>query len=70
MDSILQVGATVVALFAVMAAWYLLQAYVQRKSGCRRGTDVLEYMAHGCANCKGDGACRKGKNVEAGDEHK
>jgi hypothetical protein len=41
----------------VLGLWFLLQAYLLWKSGCGGDRDLLDYMAHGCASCKGAGAC-------------
>lgn len=44
---------------AVMLIWFGIQAFIRRRSGCGGGEDVLDFMKHGCAGCKGDGACGK-----------
>ena len=59
METLLSIGKTVGATFVVLSIWYLYLSLVRRKSGCRRDADLLEYMTHGCAGCKGDGACRR-----------
>ncbi len=48
-------------IFVVMAAWFLWNAYVGRKSGCRGDHDVLEHMTEGCAGCKNQGHCHNRK---------
>ena len=51
-NTLLTLVTTVLGLFLVMGAWFLIQSYVRWKSGCGDGRDLLEYMAHGCASCK------------------
>ena len=66
METLLAVLKTAAGLFLVLAACFAWMWYVRRNSGCRKDGDVLEHMAHGCAGCKGDGACHN-RNVE--EEH-
>ena len=47
----------VVGIMTVLGLWYVIQAYVRFKSGCGHDRDLLEFMAHGCAGCKGPGSC-------------
>jgi hypothetical protein len=64
MEMIINVLKTASAIFVTMAVWFLWMKYVRRASGCQRDQDVLEHMAHGCAGCQGDGACRQPKAKE------
>jgi hypothetical protein len=64
METILTVLKTALGFFIAMAMWFLWMKYVRRRSGCRRDQDVLEYMAHGCAGCQGQGACHTRKAEE------
>jgi hypothetical protein len=44
----------VVAVFgmaAVLGIWFLIQAAVRLRSGCRPDRDVLDYLLHGCGGC-------------------
>lgn len=58
MEILIKTFATVGGLFVALGLWFAFMAFVRRRSGCRAGKDPLEYMAHGCAGCKGDGACQ------------
>ena len=52
-------------LLIVMAIWFAIQAFIRRRSGCRANEDVLDFMKHGCAGCKGNGACHnRGKEEQ------
>jgi hypothetical protein len=63
METIKSVLGTAAAIFIALAVWFAFQAFVRRRSGGRCDRDVLEFMTHGCAGCKGDGACH-GKKAE------
>jgi hypothetical protein len=62
METITAVLKTALGIFVTMAAWFLWMKYIRRTSGCQSDQDVLEHMAHGCAGCKGDGACHQPRN--------
>lgn len=64
LQTILTLGATILGLFLVLGAWFLLQTYFRWKSGCGSDRDLLEYMAHGCSGCKGDGPCARTESKE------
>jgi hypothetical protein len=66
METILTFLKTALGIFVAMALWFLWMTYVRRRSGCRRDSDVLEHMLHGCAGCQGEGACH---NRKAEEEH-
>lgn len=57
MDALLNVARAVAGFLAVMLIWFAVQTFIRRRSGCGSGKDVLDFMKHGCAGCKGDGAC-------------
>jgi hypothetical protein len=59
LHTVLTLVGTVLGLFLALGAWFLIQAYVRWKSGCGADQDLLEYMAHGCASCKGAGSCSR-----------
>jgi hypothetical protein len=64
MELVVRAIGTAVGIFVTLAGWFLIMGYLGRKSGCRggagssHGEDALEYMAHGCAGCRGQGSCR------------
>jgi hypothetical protein len=65
MEAIINLAKAVVGFLAVMLIWFGIQAFIRRRSGCRSGEDVLDFMKHGCSGCKGNGACHKrGKEEE------
>jgi hypothetical protein len=65
MDAVFSLVKAVFAFFVVMLIWFGVQAFIRRRSGCGSGKDVLDFMKHGCAGCKGNGACHKrGKEEE------
>ena len=65
MDAIIDFVEAILGLLTVLAIWFGLQAFVRRRSGCGSNKDVLDFMKHGCAGCKGDGACHnRGKEEE------
>lgn len=66
MEIIRNIAGTAISIFVALAAWVAFQGFIRRGSGCKRDRDVLEFMAHGCAGCKGDGAC---KNRKAEEQH-
>lgn len=59
METLVRMVETVGGLFLALGLWFVFMALVRRRSGCRGDKDLLEYMTHGCAGCKGDGACSK-----------
>ena len=48
--------------FIVMTAWFAIQAFIRRRSGCARDRDVLDYMLHGCGSCVNRDHCPKRKS--------
>jgi len=64
METLVHVVSTSVGIFVALAVWFGIQGYVRRRSGCRRDRDVLEFMAHGCAGCKGGEACHSKQGEE------
>lgn len=58
-SSFINLVVVVGGLFVVMGLWFLIQSYVAWKSGCGAGRDPLDYLAHGCASCKGPEACSR-----------
>ena len=65
MDSLLSLLKAVAGFGAVMIVWFAIQAFTRKKSGCGSNQDVLDYLKHGCAGCKGDGACHnRGKEEQ------
>ena len=58
MQVLIDLSKAVIAFAIVMIGWFSLQAFIRRGSGCGSHHDVLDFMKHGCAGCKGDGACR------------
>jgi hypothetical protein len=57
MDALFSLIRAVLAMFAILAIWFGVQAFIRRRSGCGSQQDVLDFMKHGCAGCKGNGAC-------------
>lgn len=57
MEALLDLLKAVGGMLAVMVIWFGIQAFIRRRSGCGSNQDVLDFMKHGCAGCKGDGAC-------------
>jgi hypothetical protein len=64
LNTIITLLATIAGLFLVLGAWFLIQSYFRWKSGCGADKDLLDYMAHGCASCKGPGACARKQETE------
>lgn len=64
METIRNIVGTAVSIFFALAIWVAFQGFIRRRSGGECDRDVLEHMAHGCAGCKGDGACRNKKAEE------
>ena len=62
METVISALDTALGIFVALALWFLFMSFVRRRSGCRGDKDVLEFMTHGCAGCKGDGACSKNKS--------
>jgi hypothetical protein len=56
-EPILNVLIAALGMAVVLGLWYVLQMYLRYKSGCGKDRDLLEFMAHGCAGCKGPGTC-------------
>jgi hypothetical protein len=57
MEAILNLAKAVLGFLGVMLIWFAIQAFIRRRSGCGSNKDVLDFMKHGCAGCKGNGAC-------------
>jgi hypothetical protein len=53
----------IAAVLTLLVIWFAIQAFIRRRSGCGRDHDVLDHLKHGCAGCKGDGACRRKKET-------
>jgi hypothetical protein len=65
METLLSLAKAVVGMVTVLVIWFAIQWFIRRKSGCGRNEDVLDFMKHGCAGCKGNGACHnRGKEEE------
>jgi len=64
LHTILTLVSTIVGLFLALGAFFLIQSYFRWKSGCGGDRDLLEYMAHGCGGCKGDGPCSRAQAKE------
>ncbi len=61
METLVTALETAGGLFVALGLWFVFMAIMRRRSGCHGEKDLLEYMTHGCAGCKGDGACSKRK---------
>jgi hypothetical protein len=59
MEALYSLVRAALGILAVMVIWFAVQAFIRRKSGCASNSDVLDFMKHGCAGCKGNGACHK-----------
>ena len=57
MQQVFDLAKGVLGLLTVLILWFGIQAFIRRRSGCESQKDVLDFMKHGCAGCKGDGAC-------------
>ena len=57
MDTLLNLAKAVIGMLVVLVAWFAIQTFVRRRSGCGSNQDVLDFMKHGCAGCQGEGAC-------------
>jgi hypothetical protein len=57
METLFSLIKAVIGMVTVMVIWFGIQSYIRRKSGCGANQDVLDFMKHGCAGCKGNGAC-------------
>ena len=53
----------------VLGLWYVIQTFLRFKSGCGKDRDLLEFMAHGCAGCKGPGSCGRNPGHTETEEH-
>ncbi len=60
-SALLNIVEAVAGIALILGLWFVVQSYVRWKSGCGHDRDLLEYMAHGCASCKGPGACERMK---------
>jgi hypothetical protein len=57
-EALCNLARAVAGMAAVMVIWFGIQAFIRRRSsGCGSNQDVLDFMKHGCAGCKGNGAC-------------
>ena len=59
MQALLDLLKGILGLMTVLLLWFGIQAFIRRRSGCKSNQDVLDFMKHGCAGCKGNGACHK-----------
>lgn len=57
MDVVVNLARAILGFLALMLIWFAVQGFIRRRSGCKSNQDVLDFMKHGCAGCKGDGAC-------------
>ena len=58
MDALFSLAKAVVGMMTVLVIWFGIQAFIRRRTpGCSANKDVLDFMKHGCAGCKGNGAC-------------
>ena len=57
METLFNLVRAIVGMAVVMVLWFGIQTFVRRRSGCGANQDVLDFMKHGCAGCKGNGAC-------------
>ncbi len=65
METLFNFARAFVGMMIVLVIWFGIQAFIRRKSGCGRNEDVLDFMKHGCAGCKGKDACHnRGKDKE------
>jgi hypothetical protein len=65
METLFNLVKAIVGMVIVMVIWFAIQTFIRRKSGCSSSQDVLDFMKHGCAGCKGNGACHnRGKKEE------
>jgi hypothetical protein len=64
MESLLKFAQAFIGFLLVLLAWFGVQAFIRRGSGCASNKDVLDFMKHGCAGCKGDGACHNRRKEE------
>ena len=56
-NNLLNLVIAVSGMAVLLGLWYVIQMYMTFKAGCGKDKDLLEFMAHGCLGCKGDGAC-------------
>ena len=65
MEAIFSFVKAILGFLTILLIWFGIQAFIRRRSGCKSNQDVLDFMKHGCAGCKGDGACHnRGKEEE------
>ncbi len=64
MEALISLAKAVLGFLSVMLIWFGVQAFIRRRSGCGSNKDVLDFMKHGCAGCKGDGACHNREKKE------
>jgi hypothetical protein len=57
METLLDFAKAMIGMLSVLVIWFALQAFIRRGSRCSSNKDVLDFMKHGCAGCKGNGAC-------------
>jgi hypothetical protein len=57
METLLSLAKAILGFLTVMLVWFAVQTFIRRRSGCASHQDVLDFMKHGCAGCKGNGAC-------------
>jgi hypothetical protein len=62
MSALVEFATAIGGMLAVLIIWFVIQAFVRWRSGCGANKDVLDFMKHGCAGCKGDGACHNPGN--------
>lgn len=59
LSDLIDLARGVLGILAVLIVWFVIQAFIRRRSGCGSNEDVLDFMKHGCSGCKGSGACHK-----------
>jgi hypothetical protein len=66
MEALFSLLKAVAGMMILMVIWFAIQSFIRRKTpGCGGNKDVLDFMKHGCAGCKGNGACHnRGKEEE------
>ncbi len=57
MQPLLDLAKATLGILTLMLVWFAIQTFIRRRSGCGSNHDVLDFMKHGCAGCKGNGAC-------------
>lgn len=64
-NNVLTLVVAVLGMALLLGLWYAIQMYLRFKGGCGKDRDLLEFMAHGCAGCKGPGTCHLPDRTES-----